>query len=407
MANSLLTIDMITNEALAVLENQLTFTKFVNREYDDQFANQGAQIGDTLNIRKPVRYVTRTGPALQVQNSVESSVPVTLAQAGADISFSTKDMTLAIAQFSERFIEPLLASVANKIDNDGLAQYKNVYQAVGTPGTTPNTLLTYLNAGVKLDNSAAPKGDTVRSVVVNPQAQATLVNALTTVFNPTNTIGDQYISGNMGRAAGLKWSMDQNVKQHTFGVVAGSGMSVQTTVVTGASSIALTGFTSGDILNIGDIFTVANVYAVNPQSRETTGQLQQFVATALATADVSGNMTVTVSPSPVFTGIDATEQNQNVNRLPTAGDAVTLFGSSGQISPQNMVFCRDAFTLACADLFMPGGVDMAARKRSKSLNMSMRAVRAYDINNDRLPMRIDVLYGWATMRPELAVRVAG
>lgn len=406
MANSLLTIDMITNEALAVLENELTFTKFVNREYDDQFANSGAQIGDTLNIRKPVRYVTRTGAALQVQNSVESSVPVTLSQAGCDIAFSTKDMTLAIAMFSQRFIEPMLASVANSIDNAGLAQYKNVYQAVGTPGTTPNSLLTYLNAGVKLDNSAAPKGDTVRSAVVNPQAQATLVNALTTVFNPTNTIGDQYISGNMGRAAGFKWSMDQNVKQHTFGTNSGS-ITVTTTVTTGAASIALSGFAAADTVNQGDIFTVANVFAVNPQSRETTGQLQQFVATALATADGSGNMTVSVSPAPVFTGIDATEQNQNVNRLPTSGDAVTMFGSSGQISPQNMVFCRDAFTLACADLMMPGGVDMAARKRSKSLNMSMRAVRAYDINNDRLPMRIDVLYGWATMRPELAVRVAG
>lgn len=403
MANSLLTIDMITNESLAVLENELTFTKFVNREYDDQFANQGAQIGDTLNIRKPVRYVTRTGPALQVQNSVESSVPVTLTQKGCDISFSTKDMTLSIAEFSQRFIEPQLASVANSIDYDGLQQYKNVYQSVGVAGTTPTSLLTYLNAGVKLDNSAAPKGDTVRASIVNPQSQASLVNALTNVFNPTSEISNQYINGNMGRAAGFKWSMDQNVAVHTFGTVSGNP-TVTTAPVTGASTIVLGGFTaSTDTVNVGDVFTIANVFAVNPQNRVTTGQLQQFVVTAANTADGAGAMTVAFSPTIVYA--PGAQQNQNVDSLPVATAAITFAGSSGLQSAQNMVFCRDAFTLASADLMMPGGVDMAARKRSKSLNMSMRAVRAYDINNDRLPMRIDVLYGWATMRPELATRV--
>lgn len=405
MANSLLTIDMITNESLAVLENELTFTKYVNREYDDQFANQGAQIGDTLNIRKPVRYVTRRGQALQVQNSVESSVPVTLTQAGCDISFSTKDMTLSIAEFSTRFIEPQLASVANTIDFDGLQQYKNVYQTVGTAGTTPASLLTYLNAGVKLDNSAAPKGDAIRSAIVNPQANATLVNALTNTFNPTSEISSQYINGNMGRAVGLKFSMDQNVGVQTFGIQTGSP-TVTTTLVTGASTVVVGGMTANtDTVAIGDVFTIANVFAVNPQSRVSTGQVQQFVVTAAATADGSGNMTIAFSPAVVFA--PGAQQNQNVDSLPQSGAALSFAGSSGSMSPQNLVFCRDAFTLASADLMMPGGVDMAARKRSKSLNMSMRAVRAYDINNDRLPMRIDVLYGWATMRPELACRVLG
>lgn len=405
MANSLLTIDMITNESLAVLENELTFTKYVNREFDDQFANQGAQIGDTLNIRKPVRYVTRRGQALQVQNSVESSVPVTLAQAGCDISFSTKDMTLAIAEFSSRFIEPQLASVANTIDDDGLQQYKNVYQAVGTAGTTPVGLQTYLNAGVKLDNSAAPKGDTIRASIVNPQAQASLVNSLTNIFNPNSEISDQYITGNMGRAVGFKWSMDQNVAVHTFGTQTGAP-TVTTAPVTGATSIVMGGFTaSTDTVNVGDVFTIANVYQVNPQNRRSTGQLQQFVVTVANTADSGGAMTVTFQPAIVYA--PGSQQNQNVDSLPVATAAVTFAGSSAIQSPQNLVFCRDAFTLASADLMMPGGVDMASRKRSKSLNMSMRAVRAYDINNDRLPMRIDVLYGWATMRPELATRVFG
>lgn len=409
MANSLLTIDMITNEAQVVLTNQLTFTKYINREYDDRFANQGAQIGDTLNLRLPVRYVPTSGPALQVQNSVESSVALVLnKQYQQAMSFSSKDMTLSIAEFSERFVMPAIESMANDIDNDGLKQYKNVWQTVGTAGTTPTSLLTYLNAGVKLDNSAAPKKDDMRAIVLNPIADATISNSVSTLFNPSASLSTTYETGTMKRASGFKWDMDQNVQSHTYGTITGA-VTVATTSVTGASTIALSGLTAlTDTLSQGDVFTVAGVYAVNPQNRQNTGQLQQFVVTAAATADGSGNITASISPSIVYDPSSTTsQQNQNVTALPASGSAVTFFGGSGQISPQNLAFHRDAFTFACADLIMPGGVDMAARKRSKNLNISIRMVRQYDINNDRLPARLDVLGGWLTVRGQLACRVAG
>lgn len=404
MANTLLTIDMITNESLVVLENNLSFTKNVNREFDDYFGNQGAQIGDTLNIRKPVRYVTRTGPALQVQNSTESYVPVTLTQKGADVAFSTKDLTLSIAMFSDRFLKPLIASVANTIDYDGMQLYSSVYQSVGTPGTTPNSLRTYLQAGVKLDNAAAPNDD-MRAAVVNPIAQAELVDGLKGLFNDTTEIAKQYRDGTMGRTAGLKFSMDQNVAVHTAGTIdPASNLTVNTAPATGASSISITGFTNGDTLAVGDVFSIAGVYDINPQSRASTGQLKQFVVTSAVSAGAGAN-TVSFSPSMVYN--PGAQQDQNISALPSAGAAVTVYAASGTVSPQNMVFHRDAFTVACADLMMPRGVDMAARKRSPKLNMSLRAVTMYDVNNDRLPTRIDVLYGWAAMRPELACRVWG
>lgn len=404
MANSLLTIDMITNEALVVLENNLSFTKNVNREFDDYFGNQGAQIGDTLNIRKPVRYTTRTGPTLAVQNSVESSVPVTLTQKGADMAFSTKDLTLSIAMFSDRFLKPAIAQVANTIDADGAALATSIYQSVGTPGTTPNALRTYLLAGVKLDNAAAPNDD-MRAAVLNPIAQAELVDGLKGLFNDTTEVAKQYRDGTMGRTAGLKFSMDQNVYTLTSGIQTGA-VSVATASVTGATTIALQGFTaSTDTVVVGDVFSISGVYDINPQSRASTGQLKQFVVTAAGTADVSGNLTVSVSPSIIF---NPTAQNdQTVSALPAANAAVTFYNQSGGVSPQNLVFHRDAFTVACADLIMPRGVEMAARKRSPKLNMSLRAVTMYDVNNDRMPTRIDVLYGWLAMRPELACRVWG
>lgn len=407
MANNLLTIAMITNEAESVLENQLTFTKHVNRSHDDSFGNSGAQIGDTLNIRLPVQYVPTDGQGLQVQNSVESSVALVLnKQYQQAMAFSTKDMTLSVDMFSDRFVKPAIASMANYIDNDGLALYKDVWQSVGAPGTTPNAALTYFQAGVKLDNSATPYRDGLRAAVINPIAQATLVNSNINLFNPTRAISDQYTDGAMGTAYGFKFEMDQNVKSHTFGTVTGA-VSVATTSVTGATTIALSGFTpSTDTLNQGDVFTVANVYAVNPQSRENTGQLQQFTVTSTNNvADGSGNMTVSISPAIVFS--PGNQQYQNVNSLPQSGAAVTFFGGSGIVSPQNMVFHRDAFTFANADLILPGGVDMAARKKSEKLNISIRLVRAYDINNDRLPARLDVIGGWKTVRGQLACRVAG
>lgn len=402
MPNSLLTIDMITNESLMVLENNLSFTKQVNREYDSSFANSGAKIGDTLSIRRPVRYLGRNGQGINVENTTESSVPLTLNnQWGVDVAFSSKDMALSIDVFSDRILKPAIATVANAIDFAGMQLYRDVYNVVGTPGTTPSALTTYLDAGVRMDNEAAPR-DGMRAVVVNPQAQATIVGNLTTLFNPTSRISDQYTQGTMGEAVGFKWSMDQNVNTHTVGALGG------TPAVNGAnqsgSSLVTDGWTAAAATRLrrGDVFTIANVFAVNPQNRQSTGQLRQFVCTADGVSDGSGNMTISISPAIVTSG-----QYQTVNAAPADNALLTIVGNANTVTPQNLAFHRDAFTLATADLLLPGGVDFARRMRSEKLNVSMRAVRAYDINNDRLPMRIDVLGGWATLRPELACRIAG
>ncbi len=385
-----------------VLENELTFTKQVNREYDDRFANSGAKIGDTVSIRRPVRYLGRNGQALSVENTTESSVPLTLSnQWGVDTAFSSKDLTLSVDEFADRILKPAVATVANAIDFAGMQLYRDVYNIVGTPGTTPSALTTYLDAGVRMDNEATPR-DGNRAVVLNPQAQATIVGNLTTLFNPTKSIADQYSDGTMGQAVGFKWNMDQNVNTHTVGALGG------TPLVNGAnqsgSSLVTDGWTAAAATRLrrGDVFTIAGVFAVNPQNRQSTGQLRQFVCTADGASDGSGNMTISISPAIVTSGA-----LQTVSAAPADNAAITVLGAANTVTPQNLAFHRDAFTLATADLLMPGGVDMGKRVRSKKLNVSMRLVRAYDINNDRLPCRIDVLGGWATLRPELACRIAG
>lgn len=268
MPNTLLTISMITNEALYVLRNSLNFTKRVGREYSDKFGVEGAKIGTTLNVRKPPRYIGRTGPVLSVENATEETVPVVLTtQFGVDINFSSADLLLSIDQFSKRFITPAIAAVANKIDLDGLQLYKKVAQSVGVPATVPAALLTYLQAGVKLDDSAAPM-DGQRYAVINPLMQATIVNALTGLFHSGEQIKKQYEKGTMGYAAGWEWAMDQNCPSHTKGLIAGTGVATVTGSNQVGSSILTGSWTNDSALKEGDIITFAATFGVNPQSRQ-------------------------------------------------------------------------------------------------------------------------------------------
>ena len=405
MSNNLLTISMITNEALMVLENELTFSSEVERNYDDQFAVTGAKIGATLNVRRPGRFIGTTGPALNVEDFNETSTPVTLStQFHVDTQFTTQDLALSLDMFSDRVLKPAVAAVANKIDFDGTTMARlNTANIVGTPGTPPTSLLTYLTAQAYLDAEGAPR-DGRRSCIIEPFTGATIVDSLKGLFVPNDRIGMQYEKGMMGRdSAGMNWKMDQNISAQTFGSYAGTA-TINTSTDTGiltsgwAQTSTLTLTKSGTFTpNVGDTFTIANVYAVNPQNRQAYGsnKLRNFVVTA-----ISGN-SVTVSPAVISGG-----QFQNVSITSPGASAVTPFNQSGTVSPQNIVMHRNAFTLATADLELPDGVHFAGRASDKDLGLSMRVVRQYTINNDSIPTRIDVLYGWAPLYPELACRVA-
>jgi len=423
MSNTLLTISKITNEALMVLENELTFTSEVDRNYDDQFAVVGAKIGATVNVRRPGRFIGTTGPALNVEDLNETSVPVTLStQFHVDTQFTTQDLALSLDMFSDRILKPAVAAIANKIDFDGTTTAAlNTANIVGTAGTPPTSLYTYLSAQAYLDSEGAPR-DGRRSCIVEPFTSATIVDSLKGLFVPNDKIGMQYEKGLMGRdSGGMNWKLDQNIVSQTFGNFSSSTVtaSVATTTATGfltsgwasQSTITLTAANTGTInLNAGDTFQIAGVYAVNPQNRQAygTNKLRSFVVKSAVSVASGSSVSVTVSPAVISGG-----QFQNVS-IPTASAtaAVTFFASqynasgSGVVSPQNIVMHRNAFTMAMADLELPEGVHFAGRASDKEIGLSMRVVRQYTINNDSIPTRVDVLYGWAPLYPELACRVA-
>lgn len=421
MANTLLTDLHITQEALMILENELTFTKQVKRTLAREFTNK--KRGDTIYIRKPPRYMVRDGQAVSIQDTTQSQTPIVLShQYGVDVEFNSQDLALRVSEFGRDILQPQITVIANAIDLAGLAQANLIYNAVGTPGTTPGTgstaqaaLAVYANAQALLDKCSVPR-DGRRAIVINEDAQAVTVPNLAGLFNDQKQVSEQYRDGQMGRALGMKWSMDQNVNVLTQGTLGGTplinGSIVPLTAPTGTSlgsitnqTLSTNGWTaSTKVLLGGEIFTMAGVHGVNPVSKQDTGKLQQFVVlSGPYTADGSGNIAaLQVSPPVITSG-----PYQTVTALPAANVPLVFLGAASVVSPQNLAFHQDAFAFASVDLPLPGGTHMAARKSDDQLGISMRFVAAYDVRTDLFIGRFDVLCGWATPRPEFAVRLPG
>ena len=404
MSNSLLTIDMITRKALAIFENELVLTRNVNRAYDDSFAVEGAKIGSTLRIRLPDRALVTDGAALQVQDDNEQFTTLAVSnQKHIGVNFTSAELTMQLDDFADRVLKPRISQLAASVDNDVANAYKSIYQSVGTPGTTPGTSAVLLAAHQKLDEQAAPRN--MRYATVNPAGNAGLVEGLKGLFNPTSTISKQFKSGMMGEGVlGYEEiNMSQSIVSHTTGsrsatdtILVNGAISTQ-----GATTLAIDGGTGSATFAVGDVFTIANVYSVNPQTRQSTGSLQQFTVTALATASSGAWSSVSVSPA-MYTSASALA---TINAFPADNAAVTVLGSASTVYPQNLVYQKDAITFATADLLLPQGVDMASRQVHNGI--SLRVVRQYDINNDRMPCRIDVLYGYSVIRPQAASRMWG
>ena len=398
MSNSILTIDMITRKALEILENNLVLTRTVNRQYDDSFAVEGAKIGSTLRIRLPDRALVTDGAALQVQDDNEQYTTLTVSsQKHIGVNFTTAELTMQLDDFAERVLKPRISQLASSIDADVANSFKYIGNSVGTPGTTPAMSLVLLQAQQKLNENAAVMSP--RYATVNPAANAALIEGMKGLFNPVSAISKQFKNGVFGEGIlGYdELNMSQSIKQFTTGSRAGT-VTVNATVTTeGSTTVVLTGLTTTTI-KAGDVFTIANVYAVNPQTRESTGSLYQFVALADVTASTTASVTVPAMYS-------ASQALATVDALPVSGAAVTFLGAASTQYPQNLIYHRDAITFATADLLLPQGVDMASRQVHNGI--SMRIVRQYDINNDRMPCRIDVLYGYSTIRPQMATRLWG
>jgi hypothetical protein len=395
-SQTLITPTIFTKETLTILQNNLVAAGKVNRQFENQFV----KIGTTINVRKPNKFIVKSGPALQIQDINEPSVAITInLQKHVDFQFSSQDLTLTVEEFRERYWKPGAEELASALDFDTITNFNQIYNEVGTPGTVPNAFSFLANVGQRADEEAWPQDG--RVLILGPAAYWSMANGLSGLF--VVSVAEPALKGFLAAIANFEIYEDQNIQSQTVGAYAGTG------VVNGAgqtgSNLITNGWTASitGLLNIGDVITVAGVNAINPKNRQSTGSLRNFVVTAAVNSDTGGNATIpiypAITPSPIATPV----AYGTVTASPASGAAITVKGTASTSYAQNLAFVRDCIGLVSVPLEVPGGVDFAARQEHRGL--SLRVIRAFDINNDVFPCRTDLLYGTSTFYPELGCRL--
>lgn len=398
MTNTLVTCSIVAKESLAILENMVAFAGMVNRDWEDEFTgnqSRGYSPGQTINIKKPPRYQYRSGRVAVPQATVETTTPLTLSQGGCDLNFTSLERTLSLQKLEDK-LQAALATVANEIDRQGLQLARQAaFNCLGTPGTLPNTQALALGAitGInqRLDEMAAPR-DKQRGLIMGPALNAATITGFAGLFNSSDKISKQFGSGMMVDSLGLAYAMDQNVDTHTNGTQAVAGTNINGANQTGAS-ITVVGL--GGTITKGSKITLPGVYAVNPQSRVSTGVLAQFTVTADVAAAA---VTIPISPAIVTSGAF-----QNVTASPTTGSPFVIFGTASGSYQTNVGFHKDAFTLAMVPMWAPpGGKGVIDVAQETYKGFTVKVTEFYDGVNDNSIMRLDVLFGWAATYPELS-----
>lgn len=400
MTNTLVTCSIVARETLPILKNMMSFSKNVNREWEDEFKSnmsRGYAPGQTIQIKKPPRYTYRAGRVAVPQSTVETTVPLTVNQGGCDISFTSLQRTLSLTQLEDK-IEAAIAPVANEIDRQGLElAHFSTYNTLNATGALPATQLAAVQVltacNQRLDEMAAPVKDGRRSIIMNPALNGSMVAGFSGLFNMSEKVNGQYRTGYMQDSFGLKPGMDQNVAVHVNGAatatnIAGAGQT--------GSSITVVA-TAGGTLTRGTTITLPGVFAVNPQSRVSTGQAANFVVTA----DVPvGSTSIPISPAIVTSGAF-----QNVTASPTTAQPYVILGAASTSYNCNVAYHKDAFTLAMVPMWAPpdgkGVIDVAQKSED---GFTVKVTEFYDGINDNSIMRIDVLFGWVATYPELSTK---
>ena len=399
MSNTLVTCSIVAKESLAILENMLSFSTMVNRDWEDEFSgnmSRGYAPGQTINIKKPPRYTYRAGRVAAPQATVESTVPLTLSQGGTDLNFTSIERTLSLTKLEDK-LQAAMATVANEIDRQGLqlAHY-NTFNALNAAGTLPTTqalaLAAITDCNRRLDEMGAPR-DKQRGFVMGPALNGAAIQGFAGLFNAQSAISKQFGSGLMVDSLGLAYAMDQNVDTHTNGAATATNINGVGQTGSNITVVAVAGGT----LTKGTVITLPGVFAVNPQSRTSTGVLAQFVVTA----DVAlGATSIPISPAIVTSGAF-----QNVTASPTTAQPYVIVGSASTSYQCNTAFHKDAFTLAMVPMWAPpGGKGVIDVAQETYKGYTIKVTEFYDGVNDNSIMRLDVLFGWAATYPELSVK---
>lgn len=402
MANSLLTIDMVTREALRIAHEKSAFIGTTDRQYDDSYARTGAKIGSALRVRKPNLYTRTTGSrVMDVQDQVEAAGTITVAtQDHVDMRFNSAELSLSIDNFSKLYIEPAMAVLVSGIESDFIAaSTKATYQVAGTAGSPPTDLVAVGAARAKLNRGLAPK-DGNRNIQMDSVTMGGLVNGLKGLFQDSAQIREQYREGMMGRTAMADWYENDRMWTMSNGSDVTGTTDAAAAVTDGGSTVTINATVATSAQVVGQVFTIAGVFDCHPETKASYGTLKQFTITAI------GATVTTISPATFLTGARKNVCSSTGTDLLTTdfnSKTLTFVGSASTDYAQSLMYHKEAFQFVTADLAIMDDAAKCVRRMQDGL--SLRVWQASDIRNDELLMRIDILYGFAALRPEWACRI--
>ena len=416
MSNTILNPTVIAKMAVRILDNELVMANKVFRGYEAEFSQtvNGYKKGGTITIRKPNQFTVRDGAVASIQDVTEGTETFTISkQKGVDFQFSSQELTLSVSEMAERVIRPAMIQLANQVDQDVFSLYADIPSWVGTPGTNVQSFAGFAKAPNYLDSTAVPND--ARAAVLSPGDHWALAGSQTALYMQ-DVARAAYRKGSIGAVGGIDTYMSQNVPTHTVGplggapVVNGANQNVAYSAVAtsqavpGTQTLITSGWTAAAAqrVAVGDTFTIAGVYAVNPVTKAVLPFLRQFVVASGSntSSDGTGALTLTISPAIITSGAF-----QNCSAAPANSAALTFVGTASTGYAQNLVFHKNAFGLVVVPMERPPGAIDVARENYKGL--SVRVVPYYDGTNDISKWRLDILYGVKTLDQRLATRLSG
>lgn len=405
MANTFINSTLLSKEAAVEFELNNTFLSTANRKFDGLFTDQTYDAGDTVNLRLDNQYLVKRGDTVTSGDVVESSLPLTLQQLySVPVEYSTVDLStkLRANTWMDRVFRPAVRNLCSEVNKDiaALAETQTYIHA-GTPGTAVATFAAIDQLGARLlERGVMPNQDWY--CTLNPSDASSLKSALQNSFNTTlNT--EISLRSQLGRLSYFDMYTDQSIAVHTPDTT-----SIGTPVVNGAVSsgsiINMSGLTPSTtgIVKAGDVISIAGVQSVNRVTRQSTGQDMQFVVTADANSDVSGDIEVHVSPAIIS---DTANPRRNVtNAVPNAA-AITFNGTNAARAAHkvNLAYTASALNVVTPPLAPLDAPESSVFKDTKS-GLSLRVSKTSEVLNNKNILRIDLLTGYRWM-PSQVVRL--
>lgn len=410
MSNNIPVQTILARKALPILRNKLPMAMMANKDYQDQISDEQARTGGQIFVKRPPRYQGRDGELMIPESTVITAVPMTLKMSGVDVSFSQKDLQLSFDDIAKGgldiALDAAMTAIAAKIEKSLASLYTGVANVLGTPGTPPTDPVVMYNGNALIDSLGGTMGGD-KLAILDTFANANLASNVKTLFNPNKEISQSYLKGYVGPIAGFDTFTDPAIQSFTAGTYGG------TPLVNGAgqtgNSLITNGWTATTTsLNVGDTFTIANVFAVNPQTQISTGKLANFVVTAQTVTDGAGNSTIAFAAFD-GKGLTPSGQFQNVTAAPAVNSAITITsGASGQTSRQSLLYDKNAITFACVPMAKPAGNNCEYGKATDKMSgLAVSMITQYDAKTNQTMSRFDVLYASLLSYPELVVRLQG